>query len=56
MIDKLICMLFGYKLLQSIFNFNLAISCCNKFFQFDNQVKICVAINLAEPVYGKVFS
>ena len=30
----------------------LAISCCNKFslFLFENQVKMCVAINLADPV------
>ena len=42
MIDELICMLFGYKLLHKIFIF---------LFLFENQVKMCVAINLADPVY-----
>ena len=43
MIDELICMLFGYKMLQQIFKFSSIL--------FENQVKMCFAINLAGAVY-----
>ena len=45
MIDELTCLLFGYKLLKINFQFSSSLS--------ENQVKMCVAIILADPAVAE---